>query len=421
VAPMIIKYREFLQRLTPVVLTQTAGLTCGVVGVKVASRYVPPDVLGDYGIFMSFTTLGMWVVHAGLIKYVGRHWAATESKPALLRQMVQLWFDKLPWIVLGSIGAALSIGQLTGNPTWGLFPSLLIITGVLSLVAMGQTALQVNREHWTDFGVSATGSVTRTFLPLTLFLVIGGAAGLYAGLTFHILIGLGMVAWVMRRHWRAPRNRELSSPQVKEIYTGPYFTFLAMAAWILTGVNRWVIAGFFGDIEAGYFTLASNIALIVPTFAGTVFTQMFQPGFYALGDDDQPMNRNRLSRRVDLVAAGFFAVSLTGVLALHTIMPWLIGPLVHVNYSTALQWIVPVGFFGIAIITGQYFHSMLMAARKERACAPVDLTAATLLILGSVFAAMVGQTTFMQWLMITPLIPWLVTRPLARHFYFKRV
>ena len=418
---MIIKYREFLQRLTPVVLTQTAGLACGVVGVKIASRYVPPDILGDYGVFMSFTTLGMWVVHAGLIKYVGRHWAAADSKPALLRLMVQLWFKKLPWVVLGTIGAALAIARLTGNPTWGLFPALLTITAVLSLVAMGQTALQVNREHWSDFGISATGSVTRTFLPLALFLVFGSAAGLYAGLTGHILIGLGLVAWVMRRHWRTPRNQDLSLPPMKEIYTGPYFTMLALAAWTLSGANRWVVAGFFGNVEAGYFTLASNIALIVPTFAGTVLSQLFQPGFYAMVDEEQPGHQIRLSRRVDLVAAGFFGISLAGVLALHIIMPWLIGPLVHVNYSAAMPWIVPVGFFGIAVITGQYFHSMLMAARREHACAPVDLTAAFLLLLGGVLSAIGGQSIFRQWLMLTPLIPWLVTRPLARHFYFKRV
>lgn len=416
---MTLQHREFIHRLTPVVLTQATGLACGVVGVKLSSRYVPPDVLGDYGIFMSFTTLGMWVVHAGLIKYVSRHWAAEKSKSAMLRAMTKLWFGKLPWIVLGSLGAALAIARLTGNNTWDLLPSLLVISGLLSLVAMGQTALQVNREHWADFRVSATGSLTRTFLPLILFVALGSAAGLYAGLTLHILIALGMVAWALRRHWSPTGNSDPITHTVGEIYTGQYFIVLALAGWMLSGVNRWIVAGFFGDIEAGYFTLASNIALIVPIFAGTVITQMFQPGIFAMGDQPADGPRDQLARRVDLVAAGFGVISIGGVLTLHAVMPWLVGPLVHERYSAALNWIVPVGFFGVAAIIGQYYHTMLLAARREKSCAPVDLGAAILLILGSVLAATGGQDTFRRWLMFTPLVPWIFTRSLARHYLFK--
>ncbi len=416
---MTFKHRDFFFRLTPVVLTQTAGLACGIIGVKLASQYVPPNILGDYGIFMSFTTLGMWVVHAGLIKYVTRHWAGAESKAAFLRRMVQLWFAKLPWIVFGSLGAVLAIAQLTEQNSWGLLPSMLIISGVLSLVAMGHTALQVNRDHWTDFGVSAIGSLTRTFLPLGLFLLIGSAAGLYAGLTFHILIGIGAIALVMRRYWRAPSNSASANFQVDQIYTGSYFTILALAGWALTGANRWVVAGNFGNVEAGYFILASNIALIVPTFAGTVMTQLFQPGIFAMGDGIAANNRRPLLGRIDTIAGAFCALSIAGVYVLNSILPWLIGPLIHANYNAALHWVLPVGLFGTAVIVGQFYHTLLLAARMEKSCAPVDLTTAGILIVGSALAACFGRQTFTTWLLVTPLVPLVITRTLARAFLFR--
>ncbi len=416
---MTFKHRDFFSRLTPVVLTQSAGLACGIIGVKLASQYVPPNILGAYGIFMSFTTLGMWVVHAGLLKYVTRHWAAAQSKASFLRQMVALWFAKLPWIVLGSLGAVLAIAKLTDQSSWGLLPSMLIISGVLSLVAMGQTALQVNREHWTDFGVSAIGSMTRTFLPLGLFLLLGSAAGLYAGLTLHILVGLSLVAWVMRRYWRGSKKLGAANLAVDRIYTGSYFTMLALAGWALAGANRWVVAGNFGNIEAGYFTLASNIALIVPTFAGTVMTQLFQPGLFAMGDGITANNRQPLLHRVDAIAAAFCTLSITGILVLNYILPWLIGPLIHINYSAALHWVLPVGLFGTAMIMGQFYHTLLLAARMEKSCAPVDLTTAGILIGGSVLAAAGGKEIFTKWLLFTPLIPWVITRTLARRFLFN--
>jgi len=58
----------------------------------------------------------------------------------------------------------------------------------------------------------------------------------------------------------------------------------------------------------------------------------------------------------------------------------------------------------------------LLAARMEKSCAPVDLTTAGILIGGSVIAAFGGKDVFTRWLLYTPLIPWIVTRTLARKF-----
>lgn len=404
--------RDFVQRLTPVVLAQVAGLACGIIGIKLTSRFVPPDALGQYGVFMSFTTIGMWVVHAGLIKYVSRHWAAESDKPALFRQMLRLWRAKLPWLVGAAVAATIAILSLTTQVSVIVFIPLLVCAAALSLAAMGTTALQVNREHWRDCAISASGSVTRTFLPLGCFLLIG-AQGLYAGLTLHTLVGLGLVAWVFRAHWRVrPSPKPLD---VAPVYLGPAFTLIALSDWALSGVNRWIVAGNFGSVEAGFFTLAGNIAVILPIFAGTVLKQLFQPSLFALGDRHNPGALQQLLARVDQVAAIFAALAVVGVLVLHLIMPWLVGPLVDQRYGAALPWIVPAGFFSVAIITGQFYHLLLLAAKRESHCAVVDLTGAGVLIGGGAITALWHQDAFRWWLLVTPVLPWLINRPLARY------
>ncbi|MCC6414708.1 MAG: hypothetical protein IT582_02210 [Opitutaceae bacterium] len=403
--------RDLAQRLTPVVLAQFVGVLCGIIGVKLSSWLVPPEVLGDYGVFMSFTTVGMWVVHAGLIKYTSRHWAAEPDKPTLLRQVLRLWCAKARWLLIVVLAGAGAIFGLTGQAAWLVFPPLLVCAAALSLSMLGATALQVNREHWRDCGVSAVGSLTRTFLPLLFFLLIG-VGGLYAGLTAHTLIGLALVAWVFRQYWRASANSPCAP--VPSVYLGPTFTLLALADWALVGVNRWIVAGNFGSVETGFYTLAGNIAVIGPILVGAVLKQLFQPGLFTLGDRADPESLRVLRRRVDLLAAAFALLAIAGVLLLDLVMPWLVGPLVDQRYSAALHWIAPAGFFSTAVITGQFYHLLLLAVRREQDCARVDLTGAAVLIGGGIITASCGRHAFTLWLWWSPLLPWLLNRTLAR-------
>ena len=64
-------------RLIPILLAQAFGIGCGVAGVKLNSTLVPPEALGVYGVFLTFAPVGAWVVHAGLVKFVVRHYRTT--------------------------------------------------------------------------------------------------------------------------------------------------------------------------------------------------------------------------------------------------------------------------------------------------------------------------------------------------------
>ena len=406
-------------RLVPIALAQAVGLGCGVIGVRLLSDLVSPNTLGAYGVFLTFTTVGVSVIHAGILKFIGRHWAAAENRAQLIRTALGLWRARLPWLLLAALAATVSVGRLTEVNAGLILAVMLVTTALHSLSAFGQSALQATRHHWRDFAVVTTAAVTRTFAPLLFLMLLGSDQGLYLGIGVHAVATAGVAALSLRTTWGPAVGSTGTNGQLAAVYEGPLFTVLALAGWALTGVNRWIVAGFFGETTAGYFTLATSIAVLVPSMLGTIALQYFQPGFFATGDDPEPGARAALARRVDAVAAGCTVLAGLGLAALVVMAPSLVGPLIGERYRAALPWLLPAGCFGIATTIGLFFHSLLLAGRREKACAPVDLTATAILIGGGLVSGAVGESALRTWLLASPLVPWLVNRPLARHYFFQ--
>lgn len=408
------------RRLLPIMLAQAAGFACGVAGVTIASRLIAPEVYGAYGVFLTLTPLGVSVVHAGLVKFVARHWAASENRPGLLREIARAATRKLPLLAAAALAATwLAPGlNATAGTWWGGWLLLFAGASLLSAGWLGQTALQAGREHWRDCGVSAAGSVTRSFAPPLLYAAAGGSlAALQAGFVAHALVLALAAKWALRKHNR-PAATPSADRQLTAVYDGPLFMVLAVAAWVLTAANRWIVAGFFGNEAAGFFTLAGNIAIIVTSMLGIMFVQYWQPAVFAMRSQTAG-ERRALASCVDIVAVTYALCGLAGLGFLHVIAPWLTGPVIGEKYAGALGMIAPAGCFGIAVVTGQFFHMLLLAGHRERACVAVDLSGAVVLVAGGVIAACAGgETWFWRWLLVTPVVPWLLQRTLARRALF---
>lgn len=405
-------------RLLPILLSQAIGLICGMLGVRILSHWVEPGVLGSYGVFLTFTTMGHWLVHAGIIKFITSHWALAQDQGGLWRACLRSWAAKLVWLVPAAAAAAWFINQLGGPPPLVTAGPLFIAAAFASLGVLSQSALQAGRRYWTDFAVSAVGSITRTFAPPILFLVMSQEAGLYLGFGIHALCFASAAFWTLRKYCFASA-RNPTPIVIPPVYDGIFFATLSAVIWTLSGMNRWIMAGFFGETQAGLFTLAGNLAQIIPAMLGAVFMQYFQPGFFT-APHSTVSERWALARRVDILAGAYTLIALGGVVALHGLAPWLIGPIIAENYRPAIGYVVGAGCFSIAVSSGQFFHVMLLAVKNERACGPVDLGLAVVLITGGLLAASLGgEDWFIRWLLITPLIPWLLARPLAR-FYILR-
>jgi hypothetical protein len=406
-------------RLIPIVLAQVIGLACGIASVRLNSHLVPPAVLGVYGLFLTFTPLGMWLLYVGLLKYVNRQWAASSDRAGLRREILSVGVRRLPWLALLTGGAAAAMTALSPSARLLVWLALFFSAALLTLAALAQTALQAERAHWRDCLVGATGSLTRSFTPPLLYVATGGvSAALWFGFSVHALIAALAGAWALRASFTAPPVGPAVAPVPRQAYEGPLFTALAVANLTLLGLNRWLVTWFFGEKEAGYFTLAGGAVMIMTSMLTTVLIQYLQPGLFALGDGPA-MDRTALARRVDFMALFYTGAGLAGVTALAWIAPWLVGPLISPAYRDSLGWFFPAGCFGIAMSLGIYYHTLLIAGRRERACGPVDLTTAAILAVGCLVAAAAGLNWLARWLMVTPLVPWLVARPMARHYLFK--
>ncbi len=407
---------EFRSRILPIVGSQLVGVLCGLGGVAFISRIVPPEIYGGYSVFLSFTTLGMWLVHSGLVKAINRQWAAAPDRPALRRLVTKEWIRKWPWLALASAGGAWAVAR-AGGPSWlPGFGLLFLAAAALSILALAQAALQASRAHWSDFSAASTGSVTRSFLPPTLFWSSGAQIlVLYAGFALHTVIAALTSWWLLARDARRQSDGS-ERAELRAVYLGPLFTVLALASWSLYGINRWIAAAQFGETTAGLFTLANNLASIVPTILGAMLVQYFQPILYALSEkpDRDDGYHSSLPRRSDALVLVLTVIGAAAILFLRGVAPWLVGNLVGEKYRDALPWIIPAGAFALTIATAQFYHVMLLAARRERACAVVDLSTAGLMIAAALIGSFLGAKFFGWALTATPLIPFLLTRTLAR-------
>jgi hypothetical protein len=146
--------------------------------------------------------------------------------------------------------------------------------------------------------------------------------------------------------------------------------------------------------------------------------QYAQPGLFALGDRSAG-DPGPLAQRADRLALAY--VGLAGLLLAggQTAAPWLVGSLINPAYAPALKWIVPGGCFSITTITAVIYHATLLAGKRETACGRVDLATAAVLGGGCAVSAAAGAEALMGWLTVTPLVPWLLTRTLTRHYLLK--
>ncbi|MDX2188187.1 MAG: hypothetical protein SFV32_14745 [Opitutaceae bacterium] len=399
---------SFRDRLLPIALSQAAGLACGIIGVRLTTKWVAPEAYGHYGVFFTLASLGMWVMHAGVIKGVNRLWAGSAAPRALLRESRRAMLGRRAiWFLVLTLGLV----ALTEPERWPAYwPVLAAAAFALSAMSVYQGILQATRSHWADLTVTIAGSATRSLLPPLAYAWSNGSGWwMRLGFLAHALTA-ALVSRLWVHHQLKDKPPEpAATNQLSGAFLGRWFLVLSLAHWALNGINRWVAAAI-DPAFAGHFTLASNIAMIPTSMFGVIVLQFFQPGLYSLPHDTTTALR-ALMRRVDLIAVGYTVVAAAGIAGVRWLAPLLVGTLIDEKYLPSIPLIAPAGAFILATLLTQIFQLLLLASRREAACGPVEVVCAATLITGCVVAAKVwGTQGFQTWLYLSPLVPWLVAR-----------
>lgn len=397
--------RDFQAHLLPILLAQFVGLGFGVLGVRLASYWVAPADYGSYGLFVSIAPLGVAVVQAGLLKFVGRHWPKERDRlrPIVLRSFGRKW----PWLAGGAALAAL----LVPAPWLLVFPALAVTASAIALQGLVQTALQAELENWRDFGIGILTSSFRTILPLALYAGFAAQLGsLLGGFTLHAVLAAA-AAWLIGGWHKGRTDGGTGSADCGD-YEGPRFVVLALAGWIAGVSGRSIVLYFFGADQAGYFTLAGNVAVVVVSVLFALVQQFVQPRLFATTESGKT-SLARLIRFTDGTALAFLVAGGTGLFALSLVLPRLVGPLVGPQYAAATGWVMAAGCFHLAILVPTFPHLLMLAARRERACGPPELAATLVLVVGALASAAWSTEAFRWFALLSPLAAWLTARPLA--------
>ncbi len=250
-----------------------------------------------------------------------------------------------------------------------------------------------------------------------LVLGCGAFLALPAGFLLHVLIDAAWVSRVGRRLAGAGRGDAGAPVTLPREFTGWNFMVQAIAGWTALGLTRWLVIAFRGDEAAGYFTLAGNLAIILPSMLGTVLTQYFQPDLFAAptatADD-----RRRLATRVDGITALHTLGSVAALGLLHLLLPWLVGRIIGLKYAAATPYVFPAGCFFAAVTMTQFHVQLLLAGGRADRIAWLESVKAVVLGITGLGAIALGERVFLLWLTGSPLLSWTLSRGLARHWFF---
>jgi len=421
-----------MRRLVPIVVNQFGAFVFGIIGIKLLSWLVPPAINGVYQVyFLTLAQIAVQITHPGLINFTSRYWQRERSQASQFVRFlwVRSWINlQLLAPLLGVLVAAVALGLGDLQWLWCL-PMLVLANWVIALNAAATLALNADERHWAICALNSTAAATRALLPLALAYALG-ATFLVLGLGFalHALLLGACVLWLFRAAWRAsPPSTDANRQWLQQLRRyGRPFAWLGLGGWLLQFADRWAVALFFGEDQAGLFALASNLGGYVPTLALAglmqgVFPAVFRQADAATTADDW----RRLARHCDAFTLVFLALAVGGLACLHGVAPHLVGWLIDARYERSLVMIFAGGLAMVTSQVNQFQYLLLQGQHNSAAMVRVMLTLAGIKTAGSLVAAAISWPAFLWWLVISmPVSAWLgrhlirkvaLRGPLPRH------
>lgn len=416
-----------MQSLIPVILNQLASVALGLAGVKLISEFVSADVYGGYGIFLTLTQVGALITYSGLINHGTRYWQRERERSAAYARF--LWGST--WRGAGYLAPLLGVLALICSvvqrePLWLLLLPLLLISNVgMALAFIATGVLNADRKPWRVFAFTAASNAARMLIPIAAVLLFGASLlNLSLGFTVHAVAVVALVVVL----FPGAKEAAIADPQRNRMWKrelveyGRPFIFMGIGAWLLQYADRWVAQQFFGDTQAGLFVFASSLAGIIPTMAVGGLMQLVFPGVFRRADQARtPDDWQQIARRCDQATAVFLAVSLLGLIALVWIGPYLTGWLISAKheYEASLPILLPAGMAMMTAQINQFYYLLLQGQHNSAGMVRVMVTVAGVKTAGSVLAAAISWTAFVNWLVGSVLVAGLIGRFMIRHLALR--
>ncbi|GAB1490086.1 hypothetical protein MASR2M8_25430 [Opitutaceae bacterium] len=370
------------------------------------SERVPATTYGSYGLLLSLVPIGALITHHGLARHAARHWtdeaAGAGYTPFLVKAAL---IRTIPLAVL--LAATLALVGPSGIAFGPTFPWLLAggLTGAFA--ALSHTILQTTRRYWADCAFSCANSISRSGGPILAILAAGtSTTALIIGFVLPQILALAAaVLWLLARVSNIqPVPHSRGSGDVSLSRYDRDFWLLGLCTLAGGGLHRWIAASCLDSAQLGYFTLAGNIAFVLPNIASAAALQYIYPRLYARARMSPGDPASSYWKPTAVAAATFLILSLSGVTVLSFATPLLIGNLIHEGYWAAATYIIPTGFFGTAIALTNIALLPHLAIERTTRAACLFLLVIAIIAIGGFISAQSSAQSLSAWLASTPLI-----------------
>lgn len=409
-----------MSRLFAIATNQLAALVIGLLGVKLLSRYVPPDVNWIYQSFLTLAQLAVLLTHPGLVNHASRYWhrETTRSSEYARFLWTRSWIN-LKYLVPILCAACVVLSVAQHRPFWIVaMPLLLVSNWAIATNAVASLALNSSERHWAVCCFNVVGAAARTSLPLGAVVVFGpGILALTGGFAAHAIVIFGMILLLFSPSIQSsepPIEVELQWRRELRDYGRPFF-WLGLGGWLLQFADRWVVASFFGDEQAGLFALATGLGAYVPNLILAALMQGVFPRFFREAD----LAKSRadwqiLAHRSDQFTLLFLGASVVGLVGLQWCAPHLVGRLIDPRYQQAMGMILAAGLAAVTVQVNQFQYLLLQGQHNSLGMVKVMLAVAGIKTLGSIVAATISWPAFLAWLILSVAISAWLGRHLIR-------
>lgn len=399
------RFRRLSREFVWVGLGQVAAVLGAVVGVRILTSVLPPEVYGRLALGMTAATLITQGALGPLANGATRFFAAAKEAGTFLS-----YLGAVKSLLLRAIAATVLVALMlclglvvTGHSDWiGLTLAAIgfaLLFGCNAMLNGMQNAARQRAVVALHQGLASWG---RFLLAAAMVLWLGASGTVVIfGYALAILVVLVSQGWFFRRTLLSDGDvadtGDSSQGRWKtEIFTYAWpFAVWGIPIWAQFASDRWSLQAFCSMKDVGRYAVLYQLGYYPVTISTNLIVQLIYPVFFHRAGDASDPSRLRhvygLNRRLTMVALVFTVMAVALAWVLHgTVFRFLAAP----EYRM-VSWMLPAmvlagGLFATAQLA---VVSVLSGARTHRLILPKIVTAllgVLLNVLGAAYYGMMG-------------------------------